>query len=549
MTPAKGKRSAGSSSSPRRYELSDKFFEEAIREAIGDSLFSPVSLGERHEVKLKPNFDTACWAYLPPHRIYIGKDLFEKRILKAGLSVVLQQKYIANHYHHELGHGLFTERDMRRIQKALKAIEAPFPLYNLFEDAYMEERYRKEAEYRFEWLTMEDLDFNPRPESLLFALIQAEGNVKTVEAALDTWKPEPPAVDKTDPLFALLGLFASDPEDTREVLKEKLPRVVEYYKRIIAVRDSLQLMPILNAWLDEFGRPPQMPPGGANGGMSDLEMSAAMMTDPKFADDFDKDSQTASGYEGATPDDPLKDGKFGKNADGDSNYKAEAKKGKVLHTSRTPVDLQRAEKLAAKFMKFFAEKTRVVSTLTPQRRVSARHFALGRAPYRRTEIEGRGAKDIFFEIDCSGSMGGFHIMEGKLIITALSMLARRGHVTGHIALSAVTDGPSWEVYKLPVAQEVIDKIQGYAGAEGLEFTLRDNMALLQKADYVFVYTDAQICDRPIDKSFLHRHGVYTWGLYAGNHGSYLEEMLKYFDKALMRDNAEALVDAMLAQNK
>lgn len=544
--PVKGKSSAGSS--PRRYPLSDSFFKEAIRDAIQDSLFSPVTLGERHDVKLKPNFDTACWAYLPPHSIYIGTDLFEKRVLKSGLSEDLQRKYIANHYHHELGHGLYTERDMRRIQKALKAIEAPFNVYNLFEDAYMEHRYRKEAEYQFEWLTLEDLDFNPRPESLLFALIQAEGDVKVVEKGLEDWKPEPPKVDKDDPLAMLAALFAPNPEDTREALRDKFPRVVDYYKRIIAVRESLHLMPLLNAWLDEFGRPPQMPAGGASGGMSDLEMSVGMMTNPKLVEEFDKDTSTVNGYEGATTDDALKEGKPG-SAKGDENYKTESKKGNVLHSTSTPVDQGRAEKLASKFIKFFAEKSRVVSTKTPQRRVSARHFALDRAPYRRVELEGRGCKNVFLEIDCSGSMGGFHIMEGKLLITALSILAKRGYITGHVALSAVTDGPSWEVYKLPVAQEVINRIQGFAGAEGLEYTLRDNMALLQKADFVFVYTDAQICDRPIDKSFFHRHGVYTWGLYAGNHGSFLEELMKYFDKAIMRDNAEALVDAMLAQNR
>lgn len=544
--PTKGTPLKGTSS--RRYPFDEKFFNECVREAVRDSLFSPVSLGEHHDVKLKPKFETACWAYLPPHRIYIGTDLFEKSMVKPGLSTKQQAKYIANHYHHELGHALYTERDMAKIQKALASISAPFGLYNLFEDAYMEDRYRRNAEYRFEWLTLETLDFNPRPESLLFALIQAEGDEAVVTSALAAWKPEAPKVEPGNPEAALAMLFGPEPDETREALEAKLPRVVSYYRRMCAVKDSMSLMPLLNAWLDEFGRPPQMPSAGAGAGLADLEQSAKMMTDPKEAEDFDSDCKVVSGSEGARPDDELKDGKSGK-ATGDDSYKAVSKKGTVLHRSATKVDMARAQKLADKFKKFFAEKSRVVSTRTPQTRMSARHFALNRSPYRRTELEGRGCKNVFLEIDCSGSMGGFHIMEGKVLLTALSILARAGHVTGHVALSAVLDGPSWEVFKLPVAQEVIDRIQGYAGAEGLEFTLRDNIALAQKADYVFVYTDAQICDKPIDKSYFHRHGVYTWGLYAGNHGSYFEELIKYFDKALMRDNAEELVDAMLAQNK
>ncbi len=536
---------SASGSAPRRYPVSDQFFKDAIKEAIHESLFSPISLGEKHDVKLKPKFDTACWAYLPPHRIYIGTELFEKRIVKTGLSESGKKKYVANHYHHELGHALFTERDMSRIKRQLKVIEAPFGLYNLFEDAYMEDRYRREADYQFEWLTLEDLDFNPRPESLLFALIQAEGDVEVVERGLAAWKPEPPKVSPDDPLAVLSALFAPNPDDTRALLVDLLPKVVDYYRRITAVTQSMQLMPILKAWLDEFGRPPQMPPGGAGGGMSDLEMSAELMTDPAQLEEFEKDVDEiqASDKEGS-PDGGMK----GK-AKGDDNHKAESAKGSVLHHMVTPVDVGRAERIAARLMKFFAEKTRVVSTRTPQRRISARHFVLDRAPYRRTEIEGRGRKKVFLEVDCSGSMGGFHIMEGKVLITALSMLARRGYVEGHIALSAVKGGPCWEVYKLPVAQSVIDRIQGYAGAEGLEYTMRDNLKLLQDADYVFVYTDAQICDRPIDKSFFHRYNVFTWGLYAGNRGDFLDEMMRYFDKAIMRESAEALVDAMLVQNK
>ena len=543
-------RKARESEAGRRYALTDEFFSEAVRNAIRDSLFSPIASSEKEVVRLKPNFSTACWVYLPPHRIYIGKDLFEKDAVKLGLSVELQQKYIENHYHHERAHALFTERDMKRVNKSLKAIDAPFNVFNLFEDALIEHRYRREGDYRFEWLTMENLDFSPRPESLLFALIQAEGSLDVVEQALNEWKPKAPVVEagQEQDFSMFLSMFAPNPQDTQEALKAKLPRVFEYYQKITSAKGTLFLMPIINAWLDEFGRPPPSPT--RNKGMEDLELSSKMMTDAQAADEFDKDAkQVSGGSEGANPDSQLpEESEDGQKQKSDDTYAAESKRGKVLHKASTAVDLTRAQTLAARFSKFFQQTSRVVSTKTPQRRMSARHFALGRAPYRRLELQGRGAKNVFIVIDCSGSMAGSHMMEGKLIITALSILARQGHVTGHIALSAVTDGPSWEVFKLPVAQEVINRIQGYAGAEGLEDTLRDNMKFLQKADYAMVYTDAQICDKPIDKSFFHQHGVYTWGLYVGKEDSYLDELMQYFDKAIMRNTAEALVDAMLAQN-
>jgi hypothetical protein len=528
----------------RRYNISDSFFNRAIKDAIHDSIFSPVSLNEKHDVSLKPKFDTACWAYLPPHRIYIGTDLFEKRMVKAGLTEAQQAKYIANHYHHELGHALFTERNMKRIQAELKAMDCAFSLYNLFEDAYMEDRYRREAEYRFEWLTLEDLDFNPRPESLLFALIQAEGDVTVVEKRLCTWKPEQPKVAPGDPMAMLAALFSATPADTREQLEALLPRVVEYYRRIIAVTQSMQLMPILKEWLAEFGQPPAMPNGGAGGGMSDLEQSAQLMTDEKALEEFEQDVEEIKG--GKSDDEPG--GAKGK-AEPNADDKAIAKKGNLLGAYGRAVDASRAEALAAKFKKFFAEKTRVVSTRTPQRRVSARHFALDRAPYRRTEIEGRGAKRIFLVIDCSGSMGGFHIEEAKILVLALSLLARQGFIEGHVALSGNQHGPTWELFKLPMAQDIISRIGNHGGGEGLEYTMRDHLKLLQDADFTFVYTDGQITDQPIDKSFFHRYGVYTWGLYAGTRQDFLEKLMVYFDKAILRPSVEALVDAMLVQQR
>lgn len=529
----------------RQYSLPDAFFKTAIRNAIHDSLFSPVSLGEKHDVRLKPAFNTACWAYLPPHQIFIGTDLFEKDMVKPGLTQVQQEKYIANHYHHELGHGLFTERDMKRIQRGLKAIECAFSLFNLFEDAWMEERYRKAAEYQFEWLTLESLQFTPRPESLLFALIQAEGDVAVVEKALQDWAPPPKPVSAG--AVAVIVTPEQDPEEIRTVLQGQFQRVFEYYLRILGVAETMHQMPILQDWLTEFGRPPEAPPGGpSGGGMADLELSAKLMTDAKALAEFEANVEEVTA--GKSDDTSLSPSVKGK-AKPIVDDALVGQKGTVLHSTATPVDVDRATGLANRFKRFFAEKSRVVATRTPQRRVSARHFALDRAPYRKVEIEGRGAKKVFFEIDCSGSMGGFHIMEGKLIIAALSILARQGHISGHVALSAVISEPAWELYKLPLEQATIDRIQGYAGAEGLEYTMRDNLALLREADFVFVYTDAQICDKPIDKEFFHRYGVYTWGLYAGDRGNFIDEMLTYFDKAILRDNAEALVDAMLIQQK
>src|SRR5690606_561526 len=107
----------------------------------------------------------------------------------------------------------------------------------------------------------------------------------------------------------------------------------------------------------------------------------------------------------------------------------------------------------------------------------------------------------------------------------------------------------WESWALPMPPEKISCIEGYADGEGLEYAMRDNLDILRKADFVFVYTDAQIGDAPIRKEEFHRVAVYTWGLYAGTQSDpYVQAALqKFFDKAIIRPSALELVDAMLTQ--
>lgn len=539
------------------------FTHKAIKSALHDALFCPLTLGEKHDIRVKPKFETACWSYLPPHRIYVGMGIVGKA--KETLTHSQLTGYVKSHVRHELAHAHWTERNMRKVRQALKEIEAPFQLFNLFEDARIEDRYRREAEYLFEWLVYEDLAYSRRPESMLFCIIQAEGNLAKVQKFVETVDIEAERskakaelakriAESKNPL-ELVSLMqmaeAADmgpempAEQERELSLELLGRVSEYYQRMVASPDTAGMYPILKDWMEEFGKPqsaPSMGCGGEPGDKSDLEIGAELAEDDDARDAFEADTEEV---------------KAGKDGEGDKGNSGKAtaeddgaigRKGKVLTDMSTMPDLARASKLADKLKPFFEAESRTVATLTPQRRISARHFAVGRPYYRVKQLQGKARKKLLLEIDCSGSMGGFHIEEGKVLLAALSRLARQGYIEGHVLLSAGSP-PRWELFELPMADEVIARIQGFAGAEGLEPTLKDNMAVVMDADYVFVYTDAQICDRPINKASLHRHGVYTWGLYAGERGDYLEEMQKYFDKAIMRDNAEALVDAMLIQKK
>lgn len=529
----------------------------SIQDAVHDALFFPLTLGERHDIRLKPNFNTACWSYLPPHRIYVGTGLFEK--VKKKLSKAEQALYVRSHVHHEFGHAHFTPRDLATVNAELAREKIPFQLWNLFEDARIEERYRRETEYRFQWLTCEELPRETAPVALFVSLVQSENNLVLVRAWVKKAHSEAVAAIAANAASAetsagaladvlqLVGATkpptASPPEPLADVLA-RLQRVHEYYQRACEAPDTESLYPIMREWLEEFGKPPQQSES------SDLQQGMLLQTDPQSLLEFDENAEPVKERKADTPGPKTQGASAFQAVNEHEDLGPVGQEGTVLCASEAYVNEADAQQVAHRLERFFATAVRTVATKTPTRRISARAYALDRAPYRRKELVGKARRRIVLVVDCSGSMHGTHIEEGRTLVRALSMLAAKNHVEGHVILSAVVNGqPRWETWALPMPSARIANIDGYAEAEGLEYALQGNLELLRKADFVFVYTDAQICDRAVNKAELHARAIYTWGLYAGDeaHETVLESLRRFFDKAIMRASALELVEAMLTQ--
>lgn len=533
-----------------KYERDSTFFETALRKALRSTLLLDLTLKEKQDVRIKPGFNTACWSFQPPHKIFVGDKVFDKPNMRKNLDDDQLSRYIQIHYHHEMAHALYTERDLAKVQRALQSMGAPFQLFNLMEDAVIEHRYRKDNSFQFKWLEYEEMMVQERPEALLFCIIQAEGDLTIVEDAvaleLARKKDEPKQeLNQFDALLAELKPVTPQPG-----YAEYLPRVKAYYERIIQVRTSMALMPIIQAWVAEFGMPP--PPSGGKpptpGGLQDMSISMQLLDKDereKFEQDTKPVTMTASGGS---------DDKESNNDDSttllnstvaDPNHEAIAQSADVLG-ERTNLDTGLIERLAKKFLPLFRATVRHISTMSPTKRISARHVALGRNPYRKPGIQARAKKNIFLMVDCSGSMRGLHIKSARELVGALSILAQKGHVEGHVVLSIISDRPAYQTFKLPMTKEAIERIEAYGGGEGLDYSLNANVHLAKNADHVLVFTDGNISDREIRKEVLHRKGVHTWGLYVGDNEA-MGSLMKYFDKALVRDSVEELVDAILVQ--
>lgn len=498
-----------------------------VRKSVLDLIDELKDWDEKSHTIMKVGFDTACWVHVPPHTFMIGDGLFDDeegdRFCRKDFDKL---KYVKNHIVHEQGHGQVTERDRKLTNDMLKRIKAPFPLYNIFEDARMEEWMRKEHGYRFSWLTMEIMGVRRKTGKksatvLLFSLIQAEGNKSIVKDAC-----------------------SGTPEYEKIV-----DRVCEYYSRIIACPTSLSLEPILAEWMKEF--PPEKGEGeGEAFGPSDLQLGSLLEENPELLEELIKQAKAIMGEDGSSPEKPLE-------AEPNENTSIASSSGNLLEKPCQRLDEARIANLVSKFVKPFKPRVEKKATDSPTKKFSMKNVMKGLPPFVAHTSRGRGPRKICYMVDCSGSMGGglstpfgpsTHIHEGVQILAALSALARKGFVKGYVILSKIVNGKSvWQVFDIRMSNAEIVMIDANGGGEGLDFALRSNVKRLLEVDDVLVYTDGNITDVSIDKEYFLQRGIRTWGLYVGNNDSSEAKLKKYFERMCIRDTAEELIDAIITQ--
>jgi hypothetical protein len=424
---------------------------------------------------------------------------------------------------------LWTERDLVAVQKELRRLKVPFALWNLFEDARIEQRFRQTREMRFEWTRFEPMNWGTQAGEIFFMLVQHEGDSEAVKTGTIS---NAKAKDATADVAALESLF---------------DEVLVFYQRTLKASTSWALMPILTDWCKRFPESESHTPSRGNEtaegeGAPDLAAMLEGQLDPEAIRDFDANTIPVAGAEEPKAKAKTKGigEKIGEQPDGGN--------ADLLGTERFEIETARVTLLAERLSRLFVSQNRIVTNEVPGRRLSARHFATDLPFYRHKKLQSRGRSKTLVVVDCSGSMNNLPIEEGRVLVAALNLLAQRGIVSGHVVLSAVTGRRAvWQRFALPMKQAQIERIHAFGDGEGLEGAIRNNLKLAQEADFVFAYTDAQIVDKPIDKSQLHLQGVHTWGLYIGS-TTMVDKLTEYFDKAIIRDNAEHLVEAMLVHS-
>jgi hypothetical protein len=477
-----------------------------------------------HVVKVKLGHESACWMFHNnKHHIYIGDGMFKD-------SKGNQQKLVESLLCHELGHGLYTQKDAKGVINQAKCMGVSKGLLNLAEDVRIENLFRDFTERSFDWSSLHVHKCTGSPESLLLYIKHLEGAWPIVE---------PQVV----PVLNLIN---------------------DFYLRFQACATTEDLIPILVEWNDIFKldeNEDESQDNEQNDFSDELNESikGSKQCEPIYLEpindlggDFeriDKDSYTIADTQA---EENLKQSKSkpGHELDTDNkNVFAEINKNAEFYLKAPePIDLKAVQTLTKQCAGAFKTHSAYESTSRPSKRLNIRGIIRGEDEkmYRAKQSKSKSKLKTNLIIDCSGSMRGEPIESARTIIAIFSNLAKQGYIQGNVILTR-GDCIS-EVIPMPLKPDDIGLIANVHYSEGLKETFDHNLSIMADAKINFIVTDGGICDGDINKRYYSKKGVKTFGLYVGEHSDD-GELLRWFDRGVARKTIESLIAVMVRNLK
>lgn len=502
----------------------DKFISNAVRATHADMLLDD-RFGEPIVAQVKRGFATACWVFDASlgHRVFVGDGCLDRA--KPGLSDEHRKQYVGKFLHHERSHAMFTERRRDQVEKWLAEAKVPFGLYNLTEDARVEAKYVGDSDgtFSFEWAAYEPVEASclATPEAqrtassvvlcAFFNLIQTEGAVSLVR-----------------------DLYPASCADA-------VNDAAAFYADAIAAESSKGAIDVAATMLQKY--PDMQPPSGRCGlaigmSMQGPEGAAALA-------EFTQDN----------PSSEVKNASAGTNETGQEPSFTGA--ALLSESAIHQLEPSRITRLADRLCELSVRNSPTrEATRTPGSRVSMRHALRGDARWYSPETTPtpRRVRRIVLVGDVSGSMDESPVEALAYLVAALSEAQRRGAISGDVILSTTERAGHraslWMRKPLPWTLDEASRIVTH-DREGLASTLRAHAALLAQADLVLVQTDGVISGPQIAHAEFRKRGMTVIGGYVNSDGMdqeyVIQNMLCHFDRIIVRNTVEAMVDALVLQ--
>jgi len=472
----------------------------AQREAIVDG----TRPDENFVVRLKAGLGTAVWLWQPPHRIFVGDQILAR--LRPDADEADRRHYVASYLLHEFSHARHTCRDHAGTKTMINRVGCSFGLLNLFEDARIEQLWRERTGRQFRWAALEQSDpaHWATPSGAFLTWIQWEGRADLISRLEDS---------------------------------DFCAEVESFYRRAVAAPDTLALEPLLAEWLARYG---------------DSDGEGRFLGSEGNADgEFEIQSQLALSAEALAAFEADCREVDSAAALGDSLGSVEidgSESGGLLAAEEAGLSEDEAHRHATALLRVMTIKARTSYALSPGARLSAWRSEAGRPAYRRRTGERVVRRHRTMIVDCSGSMDGEHIAAARTLVRTMSLLAERGALEGELILCAVHRSRALsESFAWPVRTEVARRIHAFGSAEGICDAIEAHTRSLVRAEKVFVFTDGDICDRPLNFAALRRAGVEVIGLYVGPVEKGNDALKRHFDRFAVRETLGGLVEFLLME--
>ena len=461
---------------------------------------------ETYELYIKANFNTASWRILNgKHQIILGMDIFKN--MKSDGSDLEKKNYLKAYLHHELAHSIWT-KEVHSVSAILKEEGYAFEVFNLFEDARIEDKMRHHIKSRFNWDKYELLDSPPSPLQMFFFILQCERKKTTIDSLKKTLNPEE---------------------------LETFKVVYKFYSQALKMSSSMNIIDLVQYWYEIFPDTPK--------DVKSLEDESHIfvLESKSLGDDevFDELIKGLDNVLGVTP--------------GDTPCKIINPKKSNLDISDTKstnllvdeavdftFDTKQRDMLLKKMQEIFLAPLRYESTQIASKRLDLKKILKGDPKiFRRKSLSCVHKKKITIILDLSGSMYEC-ISDMRLLVDVLDKMALNDIIEATLILTGVElCNAIFQVLEMPLNKGVIERIVPKYSAEGLDNTMKKNIDTLKRSDYVWILTDGYIDDKPLDKSYYNKLSVKTHAMYIGD-VSCKEMMEKSFDEVICQSSVEKL---------